>query len=204
MARDPAEVSGSNRQAARERAFHLLATVVAALFVAFVSLGAAFVWYDRASGWVMHTQDVRDGIDNVLQALTDAESAQRGYVLTGDRDFLTGVEDARAHAHEQINAVDILTMTVFGLVGYVMRKFDFPPAPLVLAFVIGPIMETALRQSLIMSSGDFMIFFERKISGVLIGVAALVAISPLVGRLFAWRKTRAAPPADPQERAITP
>lgn len=109
MARDPAEVSGSNRQAARERAFHLLATVVAALFVAFVSLGAAFVWYDRASGWVMHTQDVRDGIDNVLQALTDAESAQRGYVLTGDRDFLTGVEDARAHAHEQINAVDILT-----------------------------------------------------------------------------------------------
>lgn len=86
------------------------------------------------------------------------------------------------------NSFDILTMTLFGVIGYLMRKFDFPPAPLVLAFVIGPIMETALRQSLIMSSGDFLIFFERKISGTLIGVAILVAISPLFGRLIWWRK----------------
>jgi putative tricarboxylic transport membrane protein len=85
------------------------------------------------------------------------------------------------------NAFDIVTMTAFGVVGYLMRKFDFPPAPLVLAFVIGPIMETALRQSLIMSGGDFMIFVERKISGVLIGVAVLVVLSPLFGRLFALR-----------------
>ncbi|MGD9921015.1 MAG: tripartite tricarboxylate transporter permease [Pseudorhodoplanes sp.] len=101
------------------------------------------------------------------------------------------------------NPVDIVTMTAFGVIGYLMRKYDFPPAPMVLAFVIGPIMETALRQSLIMSSGDFMTFFERKISGVLIGVAVLVALSPLVGRALSWRnrKVRAAP-SDPAEKAI--
>lgn len=88
------------------------------------------------------------------------------------------------------NPVDIATMTVFGLLGYLMKKFDFPPAPLVLAFVIGPIMETALRQSLIMSKGDFTIFVDRRISGVLIGVTVLVALSPLVGKLLAMRAGR--------------
>ncbi len=59
------------------------------------------------------------------------------------------------------NPADIATMTAFGVLGYLMRKFDFPLPPLVLAFVIGPIMETALRQSLIMSKGSFTIFVER-------------------------------------------
>ena len=63
------------------------------------------------------------------------------------------------------NPIDIVTMTVFGVLGYLMHKFDFPHAPLVLAFVLGPIMETALRQSLIMSSGDFLIFFEQSSCG---------------------------------------
>src|SRR5690349_11539654 len=47
------------------------------------------------------------------------------------------------------NPVDIITMTGFGILGYLMTKFGFPHAPMVLAFVLGPIMETALRQSLI-------------------------------------------------------
>lgn len=80
------------------------------------------------------------------------------------------------------NASDIVTMTIFGVVGYLMRKFDFPPAPLVLAFVIGPIMETSLRQSLIMSRGDFTIFIDRGISGTLVVIALLVTLSPLLSR----------------------
>jgi putative tricarboxylic transport membrane protein len=78
------------------------------------------------------------------------------------------------------NVTDIMTMTAFGVLGYLMRKFDFPPAPLVLAFVIGPIMETALRQSLIMSKGDFAIFLERPLSGALLAIAIFISLSPVL------------------------
>src|SRR6185295_9406321 len=71
----------------------------------------------------------------------------------------------------------------FGVIGYLMRKFDFPLAPLVLAFVIGPIMETALRQSLIMSKGDFTIFLTRGISGTLVVIAILIWLTPLAKKL---------------------
>jgi putative tricarboxylic transport membrane protein len=92
------------------------------------------------------------------------------------------------------NAFDIVTMTAFGVLGYLMRKFDFPPAPLVLAFVIGPIMETALRQSLIMSKGTFAIFFERPISGTLTCIAIVVVLLPALHKVAAagLRRPRAA------------
>jgi putative tricarboxylic transport membrane protein len=82
------------------------------------------------------------------------------------------------------NPADIATMTAFGVLGYVMRKFDFPLPPLVLAFVIGPIMETALRQSLIMSQGDFAIFITRPVAGTLMIVALLVAVWPALAALM--------------------
>jgi putative tricarboxylic transport membrane protein len=90
------------------------------------------------------------------------------------------------------NATDITTMTAFGVLGYLMHKFDFPPAPLVLAFVIGPIMETALRQSLIMSKGTFGIFFERPISGTLACAAIVIWLLPVLRKLAAagWRRPR--------------
>lgn len=90
------------------------------------------------------------------------------------------------------NATDIVTMTGFGLLGYLMRKFDFPPAPMVLAFVIGPIMETALRQSLIMSKGDFTIFVDSRISGTLIAAAALVGLTPIISRFLSLNLGRSA------------
>ena len=110
MARgDPAEVSGSNRQLARERAFRLLALTVTALFLAFAALGGAFVWYDRAAAAVSHTHEVRTGIDGLRQALTDAESAQRAFILTGDSQFAGRVESSRKIAHRQIDTLDRLT-----------------------------------------------------------------------------------------------
>ena len=59
---------------------------------------------------------------------------------------------------------DIWVMIVFGVIGYIMKKCDYEPAPLLLAYVLGPMLEQALRQSLIMSNGSFSIFFVRPIS----------------------------------------
>ncbi len=110
MARgDPAEISGSHRQLARERAFRLLALTVTALFLAFAALGGAFVWYDRAAAALSHTHDVRSGIDTLRQALTDAESAQRAYILTGDGQFIERVEAGRTTAHRQLDRLERLT-----------------------------------------------------------------------------------------------
>jgi putative tricarboxylic transport membrane protein len=74
------------------------------------------------------------------------------------------------------NIYEVLIMLIFGGLGYVMRKSGFPQAPLVFALIIGPIMETAFRQSLLTSRGSFSIFFSKPISAVLIlfGIALLL------------------------------
>lgn len=64
------------------------------------------------------------------------------------------------------SVLDIYLMILFGVVGYLMRKFDFEPAPLALAYVLSPLLETSLRQSLNISGGSFLIFFSRPISMV--------------------------------------
>src|SRR6187401_3562715 len=70
------------------------------------------------------------------------------------------------------NAIfDVWMMVVFGVVGYVFKKLDYPLAPLVLALVLGDRAEDALRQSLIMSQGSLGIFFTRPIAGVISAVA---------------------------------
>jgi putative tricarboxylic transport membrane protein len=72
---------------------------------------------------------------------------------------------------------DVGLMIGFGLVGYVLRKLDFPLAPAVLALILGPFMERSLRTSLEMSSGDFSIFATRPISLVLLAIAAAILAS---------------------------
>jgi putative tricarboxylic transport membrane protein len=68
---------------------------------------------------------------------------------------------------------DVGVMTVFGVLGYVLRKLDIPAAPLILTMVLGPLMERALRQSLDISQGDFTIFVTRPISAVTLAIAVL-------------------------------
>ncbi len=76
--------------------------------------------------------------------------------------------------------VDVAIMLVFGVIGYLMRKFEYEPAPLVLAYVLTPLLENALRQSLILSGGEFGIFVYRPISaGCLIAALALLLSSVL-------------------------
>ena len=77
-------------------------------------------------------------------------------------------------------AFDVFVMTVFGVLGYLMRKFGYEPAPLVLAFVLGPMLENNLRKALILSRGDFWTFLERPISAVCLVLAALILLTPLL------------------------
>jgi putative tricarboxylic transport membrane protein len=74
---------------------------------------------------------------------------------------------------------DVWLMLVFGIVGYLMRKLDYPLAPAVLAIVLGPLAEPALRQSLIISNGSFGIFFTRTYAGPIMIVALLLLFLPL-------------------------
>jgi putative tricarboxylic transport membrane protein len=86
--------------------------------------------------------------------------------------------------------VDVWIMLIMGVLGYWLRKFNFDPAPLVLGLVISPILEQSLRQSLIMSNGDYLIFFQRPISLGLLGVAALLlalAALALIRARADWR-----------------
>ena len=75
---------------------------------------------------------------------------------------------------------DVWLMLGFGVVGYLMRKLDYPMAPAVLAIVLGPLAETSFRQSLLMNHGSPMIFFERPISGSIIVVAIILFLLPLI------------------------
>jgi putative tricarboxylic transport membrane protein len=84
-------------------------------------------------------------------------------------------------AYSVSNSVfDVGTMVAFGAIGYLLRKGGFPPAPLVLAMILGPILERSLQQALITSGGDPIIFVDRPISAALLAAAALLTLAPLV------------------------
>jgi putative tricarboxylic transport membrane protein len=88
------------------------------------------------------------------------------------------------------NPFDILIVGILGLLGYAMKKLDYDPAPLVLAFVVGPILERTLRQSLLISGGDPSIFFTRPVSRALVIATVLFLVSPLLGNLVRRQRKR--------------
>jgi len=79
---------------------------------------------------------------------------------------------------------DVWLMVIFGIVGYLMRKLDYPLAPAVLAIVLGPLAEPALRQSLIISDGEFSIFFTRTYAGPIMVTAILLLFLPLFKKIY--------------------
>jgi putative tricarboxylic transport membrane protein len=81
---------------------------------------------------------------------------------------------------ENNNASDMVVMLFFGFVGYLLRKYGYDLAPLVLAFVLGRQMEQAFRQSLILSDGSFLVFFTRPISAVAMALATFLLVSALI------------------------
>ena len=78
-------------------------------------------------------------------------------------------------------------MGFFGLLGYLMRKLDFPAAALILGMVLGDSLERALRQSLMMSQGDLMILVSRPISATLLLIAAMILCLPAARKVRSWR-----------------
>jgi putative tricarboxylic transport membrane protein len=74
----------------------------------------------------------------------------------------------------------MLVMILFGVLGYLMKKYEYDGGPLILAFILGPMLETALRQSLIISQGSFAIFIHSPISLVSLLVALLFLMFPLI------------------------
>jgi putative tricarboxylic transport membrane protein len=85
-------------------------------------------------------------------------------------------------------AFDIYSLLGFGVLGYVLKKLNFEPGPLPLAFVLGPMIEASLRQSLLISGGSFSIFVTRPISGTLI--ALLVLVLAFQAGLFLWKRVK--------------
>jgi putative tricarboxylic transport membrane protein len=86
------------------------------------------------------------------------------------------------------NIMDVNIMILFGILGYVMKKYEYEPAPLVLAFVLGPMFENAFRQSLIISGGSPWIFFTHPIAAVFVIVSISLLVSPLI--LVFWGRKR--------------
>jgi putative tricarboxylic transport membrane protein len=82
---------------------------------------------------------------------------------------------------------DVWLLAAFGLLGYIMRKLDYPSAPLILGLVLGGPLERALRQSLMMSDGNISILVSRPVSAVMLSLALLVLLIPVFGKLNRWR-----------------
>src|SRR4051794_4389223 len=81
------------------------------------------------------------------------------------------------------NVFDVYVMIAFGVIGYFMRKLGYEPAPLVLAFVLGPMLENNLRKSLILSQGDLLTFVQRPISATCLALAMVLLVGPLLPSL---------------------
>jgi putative tricarboxylic transport membrane protein len=105
------------------------------------------------------------------------------YLLTG----IVGIAFMAAFAITGL-LFDVRLVLMFGVLGYIMRKFDFPPAPMILALVLGFMIETNMRRSLILSDGDWLIFFSRPISAVILGITLLSLTYPIVRTIIARRK----------------
>jgi putative tricarboxylic transport membrane protein len=79
---------------------------------------------------------------------------------------------------------DILVMALFGVIGYVLRKLDFPLAPVVLTLILGPLMERSLRQSLEISQGSFLVFLKSPLAVVFLLLTVLVLVAPALKSLM--------------------
>jgi putative tricarboxylic transport membrane protein len=88
---------------------------------------------------------------------------------------------------------DVWLMLLFGVAGYLLRKLNYPVAPAVLAIVLGPLAERSLRQSLLISQGEFTIFVSRPISATCVALALALMLYPLV---LSWRRRRRPTPAE--------
>jgi len=86
------------------------------------------------------------------------------------------------------NTFDIWMVALFGFVGYIFMKLGCEPAPLLLGFILGPMMEENLRRALLLSRGDWSVFVTRPLSGSLLAAALVLLIIVLLPAVKAKRK----------------
>ena len=106
-----------------------------------------------------------------------------GYILYP---IILGVSIVGVYSVDQ-RLFDVWLVAGFGLLGYVMRRLDYPAAPLLLGLVLGDLMENAVRQSLMMSNGDVSILYSRPLSATMLLLAVVLLVSPLFRQVNAWR-----------------
>ena len=83
-----------------------------------------------------------------------------------------------------------MVMFIFGAIGYVMEKTEFPVSPIVLALILGPMAERELRKALMMSDGSISILFTRPISLMLILIALITLLMPIIKSIRDYVKLR--------------
>jgi putative tricarboxylic transport membrane protein len=89
--------------------------------------------------------------------------------------------------------MDVFFMLIFGVVGYLMKKLRYEAPPLILAYVLGPMLEYSLKQSLMVSKGSFKIFFSRPISATCLVIALILVVLPIIPKLRKKRPGAALP-----------
>ena len=89
------------------------------------------------------------------------------------------------------SAFDVVIMIIFGFLGYVLKKFDFPIAPIILTLILGPNMERSLRRAMEMSQGDFSILFASPLSAVLLIVSVIILITSSFRSVATSRRQKA-------------
>lgn len=100
--------------------------------------------------------------------------------------FIFGISIVGVYSVSQ-SLFDVWMLGFFGLLGYFMRKLDFPAAPLILGLVLGDAMERALRQSLMMSQGQLSILVTRPLSAAMLLLGAIVLLMPLIHKVRSWK-----------------
>ena len=84
------------------------------------------------------------------------------------------------------NVTDLYLMFGIGVLGFLLRRYKYPLAPVILGLVLGPLIEKEFRRTLIASRGDWWAFVDRPLSASILAVSALILIAPLIG--FLWRR----------------
>jgi putative tricarboxylic transport membrane protein len=90
------------------------------------------------------------------------------------------------------SAFDLVLLYVIGVLGVIMRRFDFPTAPVVVGMILGPLAEAQLRNAMSIGEGSAAVFFQRPMSIVLIVIVVGVLLLPRLAKRMSDRKLRAA------------
>jgi len=87
--------------------------------------------------------------------------------------------------------IDLILLYVIGAVGFLMRRYDFPTAPVIIGAILGPLAEQNFRQAMTISAGDWTVFFTRPLSASILAIAAFAILAPKVYELVASRRSGA-------------